>query len=82
MNVSKIEKIKQILDPNDIKYSGIISQMYTQTKNGKDFIFVKLPVDMSADDRDKLLQWYTFFGNKKYKYSLSEYSIIGKLIVR
>lgn len=74
--------MKQILDPNDIKYSGIISQMYTQTKEGEDFVFVKLPTDMSVDDRNKLLQWYTFFGNKKYKYSLSESSIIGKLVVR
>lgn len=78
-SVKEIEKMKKLINPNSDKYSDILVQMYEQTKNKYEFAFANLPDDMTEDDRVKLLKWYKCFGDKGYKYDLSEHSIIGRI---
>lgn len=79
-SAKEIEKMKKLINPNSDKYSDILVQMYEQTKNKYEFAFANLPNYMDEDDRIKLLKWYKCFGDKGYEYSLSEHSIIGKII--
>ena len=80
--MGKLEKMQKLLDPNSNKYSNIISNLAKQTKEKNDYVFVKFPKGMETKDKEKLLKWYRFFGNKNYKYSLSnsEESIMGELL--
>lgn len=78
-SAKEIERIKNLINPNSDKYSNILVQMYEQTKNKYEFVSANLPDDMVENDRIKLLKWYKCFGDKGYKYDLSEHSIIGRI---
>ena len=75
------EEAKKLINPNSNRYSEIVHIMFYEADNGYDFIFSKLPKDMNESERIKLLKWFKVFGNKSYRYSLSDESIIGKKMV-
>ena len=81
MNIYKETNILQkLIDPNSNKYSNIIQQMHYQTEMKATFAFVHLPKDMTEEERDNLLEWYKFFGDQCYTYTLSKTNLVGKIV--
>ena len=76
----EINRLQKLIDPNSNKYSNIIQQMRYQTEMRIEFAFVNLPEDMAEEERENLLEWYKFFGNQDYTYTLSETSLVGKIV--
>ena len=76
----EINRLQKLIDPNSNKYSNIIQQMHYQTEMRIEFAFVNLPEDMAEEERENLLEWYKFFGNQDYTYTLSETSLVGKIV--
>ena len=68
----------KILDPNENKFSYIISNLYCQTKNNLPIVFYSIK-DLNQEDREKLLKWYSYFGDNRYNYSLSGDNLKGVL---
>lgn len=80
MEYMSTKEVMKLINPNSSRYSQILNVMFTHTDKGYDFVFEKLPKDMNEQERIKLLKWFNVFGNKLYRYSLSEESIIAKRI--
>ena len=71
-NKEVLEKQK-LLNPNDNKFSWTISFLQSQTNKNQEIISVSLKdLNLSQQEKTNLLEWYQYFGDKRYLYTLNE----------
>lgn len=70
--IDKITAEKQkLLNINDNKIGPILNAMEKETETNEKIIFVSI-AHLEPQERKNLLEWYKYFGNQKYQYSISE----------